>query len=108
MMTDYTPETENVRLGYAYRGNLPEGARHHPGLLAEFDRWLSNHDAEVRAGVLTDLKMMNGSEDDVKAYEESQARVDAALAAFRNLPLDMWEVRMRAALLAAANVADGA
>ncbi len=102
-MTEYTPKTENVRLGYAYRRNLPEDERHHPGLLAEFDRWLAAHDAEVRAGVVTDLKMMNDSED-----ETSRARVDAALEAFRNLPLDMWEVRMRAALRAAAEVVDGA
>jgi len=47
-MSDYTPKTENIRLGYSYRPNLPEGQRHHLGLLAEFDRWLAAHDAEER------------------------------------------------------------
>lgn len=54
-MSEYTPNTENVRLGYAYRPNLPEGERHHPPLLAEFDRWIAEHDAallesEARSG----------------------------------------------------------
>lgn len=46
---EYTPKTENIRLGYAYRPNLPEGERHHQPLLDEFDRWLKAHDAEVAA-----------------------------------------------------------
>lgn len=49
MPSEYTPMTENVRLGYAYRERRSDGNKHHPGLLAEFDRWLAAHDEQVRA-----------------------------------------------------------
>lgn len=52
-MSDYTPTTEEVRGDYAtfqlpahggdFRTEYAEG-------VAEFDRWLDAHDAEVRAG----------------------------------------------------------
>lgn len=53
----YTPETQNIRLGYAYRPNLPEGQRHHPPLLAEFDRWYDLERAKwVAVAMDPDLK----------------------------------------------------
>ncbi|MDL5351175.1 hypothetical protein [Microbacterium sp. zg-YB36] len=55
-MSDYTPQTENVRLGYSYRPNLPEGERHHPPLLAEFDRWKAANDAQVAATALREFR----------------------------------------------------
>jgi hypothetical protein len=52
---EYTPKTEIIRLGYSYRPNLPEGERHHPPLLEEFDRWLKVHDAEVAAKAVEEV-----------------------------------------------------
>lgn len=56
-MSDYTPTTEEVRGDYAtfqlpahggdFRTEYAEG-------VAEFDRWLAAHDAEVRSGVITE------------------------------------------------------
>lgn len=53
-MTDYTPTTERIRefyVGQRFQSELYAG-RPAPGIVeryAEFDRWLSAHDAEVRA-----------------------------------------------------------
>lgn len=50
-MSEYTPSTGEVRRRYAYArsaGNKNQSA------VAEFDRWLAAHDAEVRAGVVAE------------------------------------------------------
>lgn len=54
--SEYIPLTENVRLGYSYRPNLPKGKRHHAPLLEEFDLWLAKHDLAVRAALLTEVR----------------------------------------------------
>lgn len=46
-MSDYTPTTEAVRHGYAADHNGCGGLD--LDALAEFDRWLATHDAELRA-----------------------------------------------------------
>ena len=46
-MSEYTPTTDAVRKGYSYVPELPKGARHHPPLIAEFDRWLNSVKAEA-------------------------------------------------------------
>lgn len=50
-MSEYTPSTGEVRRRYAYArsaGNKNQSA------VAEFDRWLAAHDAEVRASLVTE------------------------------------------------------
>lgn len=62
-ISGYTPQTENIRLGYSYRPNLPEYEYHYPPpLMAEFDRWLEAHDQEVaakaKAGLLREITLV--------------------------------------------------
>lgn len=42
-MNDYTPKTEDIRELYAHEHPFPHVGRQ------QFDRWLAQHDAEVRA-----------------------------------------------------------
>lgn len=47
-MSDYTPSTDGVRRSYAYvRSSKPD--HKNQSAIAEFDRWLAAHDAEVLA-----------------------------------------------------------
>lgn len=46
-MSQYTPTTKKVRLGYAVSAIWPSATD--PERAAEFDRWLAAHDAEVSA-----------------------------------------------------------
>lgn len=53
-MSDYTPTTDDVRMGWAdLRAETVQ-----EGLLAEaeFDRWLAQHDAEIQAQALRDAE----------------------------------------------------
>lgn len=49
-MSEYTPTTEDV--SEAYSGG--RSGEYHAVTGPEFDRWLAAHDAEVRAGVVTE------------------------------------------------------
>ena len=55
-MSDYTPTTEDVAVCYMAAGALRTSRREHDALMEageryrpEFDRWLAEHDREVKA-----------------------------------------------------------
>lgn len=50
-MSEYTPSTGEVRRRYAYA--RAAGSKNQSSV-AEFDRWLAAHDAEVRASVVAE------------------------------------------------------
>lgn len=50
-MSDYTPTTDRVRAMYVHDRADGETLSH-GGATAEFDRWMAQHDAEVRKAVL--------------------------------------------------------
>lgn len=52
----YTPTTEEVRNGYAEVEKPVYGLVNDPERTAGFDRWLADHDAEVREGVAREIE----------------------------------------------------
>ena len=48
-MSDYTPDTETVRAGWATSCMADSITGSANGFRREFDRWLAAHDAEIRA-----------------------------------------------------------
>jgi len=57
-MSEYTPRTESVRDAYCHAQQEILGERGHPAherFHAEFDRWLAEHDAQVKAKALEDV-----------------------------------------------------
>ena len=56
-MSDYTPSTGEVRRRYAYARSDKPGHKNQSAI-AEFDRWLAAHDAEVRAATITEFESL--------------------------------------------------
>ena len=83
MVSDYTPTTDEVRGDYAnfqlpasggdFRVEYAEG-------LAEFDRWLAAHDAEVRASALAEQGEPGRKVDDALVRRIVAAVVDAGVS----------------------------
>lgn len=72
-MSDYVPTLDRVRSHYVEGRRHATSYQHSPSAhLAEFDRWLADHDAQVRAA----------------AYEEARQGIAEALAKF--IPLEPW------------------